>query len=117
MSMGGSPSASPENQQTANEAFAVDQPSLMDRIGQALKDPRVIEALGAGLKGFGSTLGKNLAGTPQGGQVASAIQQQQGGSTTPPPPSPYLGDALTLNPQMAQTILQAMGIPGGFRPL
>src|SRR6266850_1547896 len=99
-------------------------PGIMANLLQALQDPKVVEALGAGLKSFGSTIGKGLVDKGAGQVDPQFIQQagqrlnqaQQG--AYPPSGGPYVGGGAQFQvpPEAAQHILQMLGIPGGFTP-
>lgn len=91
------------------------QQSMWDKLSTVLKDPEVMKALGKTASSLAGTIKSADEIPPQAHEVLSQMvagaQAQQRG----PQPSPEEMGVLT--PQMARTVLEQMGIPGGFRPL
>lgn len=91
-------------------------PGILDKIATVLKDPEVLKALGSTASKLGSTIASADKIPPQAhdmfAQVVAQAQAQQQGAGQPTPE-----DLGMLTPQLARTILEQMGIPGGFRPL
>lgn len=94
------------------------QQGLLSRLGQILQDPEVLKALGDTTKHLGNTI---AAGNKIPGHAAAMLQQAMGGQSPQVSQTagsgPFVGDIPNFSPEQAQTILQAMGIPGGFTPL
>lgn len=93
-------------------------PSLATQIGQLLKDPKVLQSFADVAKNLGKTI---EAGDKVPGHAAAMLQAATAGGSTGglgyQSPGPFVGDAANFTPAQAQTILQALGIPGGFNPL
>jgi hypothetical protein len=91
---------------------------LIAQLGQLLKDPQVLQSLSDVTKNLGKTI---AAGDKVPGHAAAMLMQASQPQPSQASPSsgtgPFLGDIPNFSPQQAQTLLQAMGIPGGFQSL
>lgn len=83
------------------------------KIMKLLKDPEVLKAFGKTASSLAGTIKAADEIPPQAHEMFSQVVAQQQAANRPASPE-ELG---MLTPQMAQTILQQMGIPSGFTPL
>lgn len=79
-----------------------------------LKDPEVIKALGKTASSLGSTISAADAIPPHAQEMFAQVVAQQQAAQQPQQTPEEMG---VLTPQMAKTILEQMGIPGGFTPM
>lgn len=86
-------------------------PSSWAQIGQALKDPKVLQQLGKAI----DQAGKGMAAMQSSDQLASQLgipqllQRAASGQTSLAPRDP-IAQQFSLNPPMAQQILRSLGI-------
>lgn len=113
-----SPSTTPYYIENPNVGHGGPGPDLWAKIGQVLQDPEVLKALGNTTKNLGSTIGAANEIPPHAAIMLNEAIKGSGQQASPTTGSgPFLGDIPNFTPQQAQTLLQAMGIPGGFTPL
>ena len=110
-----SPSTTPYFIENPSTGTGGQSPGIWDKLGQILQDPEVLKAFGNTAKQLGSTIhAANEIPAHAATMLQQAMQSQQ---QQPNIGGPYLGDIPNFTPQQAQTLLQAMGIAGGFAPL
>lgn len=90
-------------------------PGLIESLGALMKNPEVAKAVFDTAGQFAKGMQKAQAIPPEGQQmIQAAVQQHQQAQAQNDQMNPYMGDiSRFFTPQMAQQVLDGMGIPYG----